>query len=336
MDNKKMLKSLTDEEINNLDDKQLFNIVFGPILNLEYPINKVPKDENNKDKSIAIILGATVKPIKRRLTKFYELFKSGYNPYKIMLCGGKGWKRAKTASTELILHCYPELEDELLKDCIKREKLKLNDKQIQDAISSFTPEYKNGILNKRIMQMTEAELMAWILNSCKHNENEDYSRINKKDVILETQSEYTNENANNCIGIIESRLKANKDLDIDNMVVFNEWQYLSRAYLTIKKSMKNKINQLKNGNEEDKQIAEKLEKIKLYAEPAEYGKNVQVSYNDIKEFRTMLKTEVKKMRDYDDVDDIDISKFINAKKVDKKCPTIEIRKVEHENMDREI
>ena len=49
MDNKKMLKSLTDEEINNLDDKQLFNIVFGPILNLEYPINKVPKDENNKD-----------------------------------------------------------------------------------------------------------------------------------------------------------------------------------------------------------------------------------------------------------------------------------------------
>jgi len=120
------------------------------------------------------------------------------------------------------------------------------------------------------------------------------------------------------------------------MVVFNEWQYLSRAYLTIKKSMKNKINQLKNGNEEDKQIAEKLEKIKLYAEPAEYGKNVQVSYNDIKEFRTMLKTEVKKMRDYDDVDDIDISKFINAKKVDKKCPTIEIRKVEHENREREI
>ena len=83
------LKELTEEDILNLNDVQLYNIVFGPVADLLQSNQNYSNDDMGK--TCVAVFGATAIPISRRIKGLADFCKNGNNPKMIIFSGGYSW-----------------------------------------------------------------------------------------------------------------------------------------------------------------------------------------------------------------------------------------------------
>lgn len=351
MENRVMLKSLTKEQIDKLSDIQLYNIMFGPVIDMKKKIEEKGLEEN----SVVAVYGATIVPIKRRMNALMDLI-DVKKPQTIIFSGGDSWdgthhnnklrtgdaekdkenirrhlKNFKERTEDMILY-FPFIKDRALKDMkkaspnpenfesllrsyIEQEVEKTIDKMLEDPKEEkqYMEEYAR--INESLEQTgkpkfksfaewlysfkesrqvrtyilhyyTEADLMEMIWEEVYGGKE----RTQK--ILLEKKSNDTSENAVECVKLFEKEREKNPKLNTITLV--NEWPYLLRAVLTTQKKAQ-----------------EAGVDIEIDGYPADFCKGVGVQYMDIEEYRKILRTNLKKSIEYQDVGDMDITEYFN-------------------------
>lgn len=351
MENRVMLKSLTKEQIDKLSDIQLYNIMFGPVIDMKKKIEEKGLEEN----SVVAVYGATIVPIKRRMNALMDLI-DVKKPQTIIFSGGDSWdgthhnnklrtgdaekdkenirrhlKNFKERTEDMILY-FPFIKDRALKDMkkaspnpenfesslrayIEQEVEKTIDKMLEDPKEEkkYMEEYAR--INESLEQIgkpkfktfaewlysfkesrqvrtyilhyyTEADLMEMIWEEVYGGKE----RTQK--ILLEKKSNDTSENAVECVKLFEKEREKNPKLNTITLV--NEWPYLLRAVLTTKKKAQ-----------------EAGVDIEIDGYPADFCEGVGVQYMDIEEYRKILRTNLKKSIEYQDVGDMDITEYFN-------------------------
>ena len=351
MENRVMLKSLTKEQIDKLSDIQLYNIMFGPVIDMKKKIEEKGLEEN----SVVAVYGATIVPIKRRMNALMDLI-DVKKPQTIIFSGGDSWdgthhnnklrtgdaekdkenirrhlKNFKERTEDMILY-FPFIKDRALKDMkkaspnpenfesslrayIEQEVEKTIDKMLEDPKEEkkYMEEYAR--INESLEQTgkpkfksfaewlysfkesrqvrtyilhyyTEADLMEMIWEEVYGGKE----RTQK--ILLEKKSNDTSENAVECVKLFEKEREKNPKLNTITLV--NEWPYLLRAVLTTQKKAQ-----------------EAGVDIEIDGYPADFCEGVGVQYMDIEEYRKILRTNLKKSIEYQDVGDMDITEYFN-------------------------
>ena len=351
MENRVMLKSLTKEQIDKLSYIQLYNIMFGPVIDMKKKIEEKGLEEN----SVVAVYGATIVPIKRRMNALMDLI-DVKKPQTIIFSGGDSWdgthhnnklrtgdaekdkenirrhlKNFKERTENMILY-FPFIKDRALKDMkkaspnpenfesllrayIEQEVEKTIDKMLEDPKEEkqYMEEYAR--INESLEQTgkpkfksfaewlysfkesrqvrtyilhyyTEADLMEMIWEEVYGGKE----RTQK--ILLEKKSNDTSENAVECVKLFEKEREKNPKLNTITLV--NEWPYLLRAVLTTQKKAQ-----------------EAGVDIEIDGYPADFCEGVGVQYMDIEEYRKILRTNLKKSIEYQDVGDMDITEYFN-------------------------
>lgn len=82
------MKSLTREKINNLTDIQLYNILFGPVIEQNKEIERYTREQMSQ--TAIAVFGATAAPIKRRMERIAQIVNEK-KPALIIFSGGHSW-----------------------------------------------------------------------------------------------------------------------------------------------------------------------------------------------------------------------------------------------------
>lgn len=314
------IKDLSQEKINNLSIMQLYNLLYGPIIDNLNQVNNI------KDNAVVAVYGATIIPLLRRVRTAAN-FVSNSESKNVILSGGYGWEGLPRR------HRDPNLKDLLKRtrdriDVIRQllptvTEISIN--QINKDLSSISSdifefvdneynrikydfdldEYslKGYIVDNLIDQyilhyMTEAELMKIIW---------DYNYFDiAADIILEDKSSITPDNAKNCLDIFKKLQEDNPKLD--TLLIVSDWAHLERAILTTKKIANDQgIN------------------INILGLPVSYDLDFS-SIDELKNHHSNgLLKNINKLISYEEVDDYDISKYIDMNEYLDNGPLIRVR-----------
>ena len=356
-----MLKELTEDQIIKLSNIQLYNLTFAP---LTQDIRKIEQfNSKEMDNSAICVYGATIVPIKRRIEKLSKVVNK-QSPRLIIFSGGFGWDgnnikgvsskdleqtwktdqystRVNKRISDVMRH-YPVVEEaimEKMKEMWEEERNHPSDIDFDEYINQFVDdiieEYMQKMMDDKqvedyFMKMYKDKvkdgqqinfkdwlkqyikdiiIRQFILNRCTES---DFMQIiwdkvynkdgkNKSKTIREGKSFVTCENAENCIQILQEYP------DINNLIVINEWPYLLRAVLTTKK------------------VADRLgSNISIMGIPADKSDEIGFEFKDMNDYRNVLITQIKKMVEYQDVGDMDITQYLNMTDICEDGPSIKI------------
>lgn len=327
------LKSLSVEEIDKLSDLQMYNIMFGPLVNGIQDLYAFGEEELNK--TCVAVYGATSKKIKDRVETAAR-FSSKRKPKMIIFSGGHSWdgvgirkdgshtkfwsngvyvNRLFNRSNEFCEdfsflenvvadRMIAEYVNRVLEDMYADENLNVN---LMAAYNAREESKKDYTFVKWFSERTKADWKAkQILNEYTINQYI-INHFSEADIMnyfwkylggaqsgihtcKENASNNTFENATYCMEILS------KDApETETMAVVSEWPYLLRAIATTKKQ----------GD---------IHGIKVLPLPAEGFKY------DRKMCMKLLRDEAKKIIQYDDAEDIDITDYIKMKTKIKNGP----------------
>lgn len=356
-----MLKELKEDQIVKLSNIQLYNLTFAP---LTQDIRKIEQfNSKEMDNSAICVYGATIVPIKRRIEKLSKIVNK-QSPRLIIFSGGFGWDGNNikgVSSKDLeetwktdqysarvnkrisdVMRYYPVVEEaimEKMKEMWEEERNHPSDidfdeyinKYIDDIMEEYmqkmmednqVEEYFMKMYKDQVKDVNEIDFKNWlkqyikdifirqfILNRCTES---DFMQIiwdkvynkdgkNKSKTIREGKSFVTCENAENCIQILQEYP------DINNLIVINEWPYLLRAVLTTKK------------------VADRLgSNISIMGIPADKSDEIGFEFKDMNDYRNVLIAQIKKMVEYQDVGDMDITQYLNMTDICEDGPSIKI------------
>lgn len=351
MENRVMLKSLTKEQIDNLSDIQLYNIMFGPVIDMKKKIEEKGLEEN----SVVAVYGATIVPIKRRMNALMDLI-NAKNPQTIIFSGGDSWdgthhnnklrtgdaekdkenirrhlKNFKERTEDMILY-FPFIKDRALKDM---KKASPNPENFESLLRSYIEQEVEKTIDKMLEDPKEEKQYM-----------EEYARINES--LEQTGKPKFKSFAEWLYSFKESRqvrtyiLHYYTEADLMEMI----WEEVyggkerTQKILLEKKSNDTSENAVECVKlfEKEREKNPKLNTITLVNEwpyllravlttqkkaqeagvdieidgyPADFCEGVGVQYMDIEEYRKNLRTNLKKSIEYQDVGDMDITEYFN-------------------------
>ncbi len=320
------LKSLSEEQIDRLSDLQIYNIMFGPLID---GVNELyGYNESELSKTCVAVYGATSKKIKDRVETAAR-FTNNRKPKMIIFSGGHSWDgvgiRKDGSHTKfwgngvyvnrLFNRSVEFFEDfTFLKDVV-------TDRMIAEYTGNIIEEmYVNHNLNNALMNSyntrsedkKEYTFVKWFSEKTKeewksNNVVDEYTinqyiinHFSEADIMnyfwrylgghqtgivtcKENMSNNTFENALYCMDVLKKEAP-----ETETMAVVSEWPYLLRAVVTTRKQ----------GN---------INGIKILPLPAEGFKY------DKKMCMKLLREEAKKIIQYEDAEDVDITKYIHMR-----------------------
>lgn len=320
------LKSLSVEDIDKLSDLQMYNIMFGPLID---GVNELyGYDKKQLNKTCVAVYGATSKKIKDRVETAAR-FTSTRKPKMIIFSGGHSWDgvgiRKDGSHTKFWSNgaYVNRLFDRSIEFC--EDFSFLQDVVIDRMVAEYTGNvigemYVNHNLNAALMnefnarseEKKEYTFVKWFSEKTKADWKSkqllnEYminqyiiNHFSEADIMnyfwkylggsqsgiptcKENASNNTFENAIYCMGVLKKEAP-----EADTMAIVSEWPYLLRAFVTTKKQ----------GDENG---------IKILPLPAEGFKY------DKKTCMKLLRDEAKKIIQYEDADDVDITKYIHMR-----------------------
>lgn len=327
------LKSLSEEQIDRLSDLQIYNIMFGPLIDEVKELYSY--DESKLSKTCVAVYGATSKKIKDRVETAAR-FTSAKKPKMIIFSGGHSWDgvgiRKDGSHTKFwsngayvnrlfdrsVEFCedFSFLQDVVTDRMVAEytgniiEEMYVNhnlnnalmnaynarseDKKTYTFVKWFSEKTKSDWLEKQVVN--EYTINQYIINHFSEADIMNYfwSYLGGAQTGITTRKENasnnTFENAVYCMEILKK-----EETPVDTMVVVSEWPYLLRAIATTKKQGA-------------------LNGIKVLPLPAEGFKY------DKKFCMKLLRDEAKKIIQYEDADDVDITKYIRMRTKVKNGP----------------
>lgn len=185
MENTINIKNLSKEDIEKLTDVQLYNILFGPLIDMK---KEIEQDGKYKDNSVVAVYGATIVPIKRRVRALNQLSEFVDLDNGVIFSGGSSWdsvnpKRFKnieeikeywkspkytkwiSAKVASIIKNLPEIkeiiENKMEEDYISNMESNMHDNYDTESINNFKEEYRKNI----------NDIYTLLINNLKTNEN---------------------------------------------------------------------------------------------------------------------------------------------------------------------
>ncbi len=330
-----MFKDLTDKQIDDFSDLQIYNIMFGPVVEardafLEY-------DEDKQKKSCVAVYGATSPRVKCRFEAMREYLEK-HNSGMIIFSGGKSWdgiglnpsmeQRKKMWGIPGKLNSIISRADEFIEDFepVKDAVIdRMVEEYTEDVIYQMLMDSKlndelTGEYNMRSEDKKDENFAEWFFEKTRSDwvesgkigeyEVNQYvvNKLSEADIMEmywngsvsdeikdKVVVEYDKESNNTGENAKNSVAIMMKHMDIDTIAVVSEWPYLLRAMLTTEKQA-SKIN------------------AKVAAIPAEKFYLTEIRLMEL------LRAEAKKIIAYNDVGNADISKYIEMKEPVKGGP----------------
>lgn len=320
------LKSLSNEQIDKLSDLQMYNIMFGPLIEKRKQLDSYNEEQLNK--TCIAVFGATSKKLRDRVQTTID-FAQKKKPAVILFTGGYSWDgvgikedgshikkwgdpayidrifyRSKEFSedfsfmksrvTDMMISEYVEkILQDMYEDKTFNEKLmslyfaRSEENQGESFVKWFSTKTKNEWLAKGMIN--DYTINQYIINRFAEADIMQmfWEHSNGSSKDIQIECDRkANNTAENALNCVE--VVSSKYEGVDTIAVVSEWPYLLRAVSTT-----------------NKQAIEKG--FKVLALPAE-----QFIY-DKKTCMRLLREEAKKIIKYDDVADVDITEFINMK-----------------------
>ena len=320
------LKSLSDEQIDKLSDLQMYNIMFGPLVEKRKMLDSYTPEQ--LDKTCIAVFGATSKKLIDRVQTKIDFVRKK-KPAVVLFTGGYSWdgvgikadgthvkKWGESAYIDRIIYRSEEFNEDF-----SFLESRITDQMIGEYVGKVLEDmYEDKTLSEKLMalynarsdEQNEESFVKWFSNKTKKEWLEKglinnytinqyiINRFAEADIMQmfwqhemgttnDVQIECdrkANNTAENAVNCVD--VVSEKYGDVDTIAVVSEWPYLLRAVSTTNKPAS-------------------LRGLKVLALPAE-----QFKY-DKKTCMKLLRDEAKKIIKYDDVADIDITDFIKMK-----------------------